>query len=159
MISYNSGPLTANGATGWQVNALTPDGVAGRTSCPVVVTVGGVATPPATVTIASGIAELFAFPSQAGALPIISHADYSLVGPSSAGLVPAKPGEMVVAWGTGDCVKPTVTVAGSAAIVAFAGRAGPGLCQFNFVVPSGVTGGTDLRVSTSSTRYTLWVAP
>ena len=48
---------------------------------------------------------------------------------------------------------------GSAAIVAFAGQAGPGLCQFNFVVPRGVTGGTDLRVSTSPTRYTLWVSP
>ena len=159
VISYNSGPLTANGATGWQVNALTPDGVAGRTSCPVVVTVGGVATPPATVTIASGIAELFAFTSQVGALPIISHADYSLVGPSSAGLVPARPGETVSAWATGDCVKPTITVAGSPALVAFAGRSGPGLCQFNFTVPNGLNGSMELKLSTSPGRYTLWVAP
>ncbi len=159
LMSYNSGPITNNGATGWQINALTPEGVAGQKSCPVLVTVSGVAAPPATVTIASGIAELFSFTSQAGVLPIVSHADYSLVGPASAGLVPAKPGEMVIAWGTGDCVTPAVTVAGSAAIVAFAGQAGPGLCQFNFVVPHGVTGGTDLRVSTSPTRYTLWVSP
>ena len=43
-LSYNSGPVTTNGSTSWQLNALVPDGVAGKTSCPVVVTLAGLAS-------------------------------------------------------------------------------------------------------------------
>jgi hypothetical protein len=93
-ISYNSGPVVKNGVTNWQLNALTPAAVAGDTSCTVVVTVEGQASPPVTVSVANGILELFNFTSSAGSLPVITHADYSLVGPSSAGLVPARPGEI-----------------------------------------------------------------
>jgi uncharacterized protein (TIGR03437 family) len=158
-VSYNSGPLTTNGSTSWQLNALLPVGVTGQTSCPVVVTVDGLATQPATVAIKAGVMELFGFTSSAGLLPIITHADYSLVGPASAGLVPAKPGETVVAWGTGDCTMPSVTVAGTVAPVSFAGRTGPGLCQINFVVPNGPTGSSQLKLSTSLNTYNLWVSP
>jgi uncharacterized protein (TIGR03437 family) len=157
-ISYNSGPVVANGVTGWQLNALTPDAVAGQTSCPVVVTVDGQASPPVTVSIAGGIMELFNFTASAGSLPLITHADYSLVGPSSAGLVPAQAGEEVIGWGTGDCSTPTVTVSGEAASVIFAGRAGAGLCQLNFLVPSGLSGEDPLKISTSPGVYNLWVA-
>ena len=71
---------------------------------------------------------------------MITHADYSLVGPSSAGLIPAQPGEAVIAWGTRDCVNPTITVEGKAASVLFSGSVESGLCQINFLVPSGSSG-------------------
>jgi len=158
-ISYNSGPVVTNGVTGWQLNALTPDAVAGQSSCAVVVTVDGQASPPVTVSVASGIMELFNFTSSAGSLPVITHADYSLVGPRSAGLVPAQPGEEVIGWATGDCSTPTVTVSGETANVIFAGRVGAGLCQLNFLVPSGLSGEDQLKMSTSPSVYNLWVAP
>jgi uncharacterized protein (TIGR03437 family) len=158
-ISYNSGPVVTNGVTGWQLNALTPDAVAGQTSCAVVVTVDGQASAPVTVNIASGILELFNFASSAGSLPVITHADYSLVGPSSAGLIPAQPGEAVTGWGTGDCLSPTITEDGQAAPVLYSGMEEAGLCQLNFLVASGASGGSQLKISTSPNVYTLWVAP
>src|SRR5262249_62216285 len=70
VLNYNSGPVTTNGSTGWQINALVPDGVAGQASCPVVVTVGAHASPPVNVATAAGIMELFQFRTSAGTLPI-----------------------------------------------------------------------------------------
>ena len=158
VLNYNSGPITANGSTGWQINALVPDGVAGQTSCPVVVTVGAQVSPPVNVAIAGGIMELFQFTTSAGTLPIITHADYSLVGPVSAGLAPAKPNETVIAWATGDCSTPTVTVGGVSASVAFSGRVGPGLCQINFVIPNTSSGNSQLGLSSSPNTYPLSVS-
>ena len=159
VMSYNSGPArTSDGSTRWQINALLPDGLAGRSSCPVVVTVNGVDTPPAAVQIAPTRMNLFAFESAAGVLPIVTRTDYTLVGPVAAGLVPAKPGEMVVAWGTGDCTMPAITVGGKAANTQFSGRVGPGLCQMNLTVPDQLSGANSLAISTSPNTYTLWVS-
>jgi uncharacterized protein (TIGR03437 family) len=158
-ISYNSGPVVGNFATSWQVNALTPESVAGQTSCPVVVTVNGQASPPVTVSIGSGILELFTFASSGGSLPVITHSDYSLVGPGSAGLTPAKPGETVIAWGTGNCVSPAITVDGASAPVLYSGMVEAGLCQVNFQVASQARGQSQLRLSTSPNTYTLAVTP
>jgi uncharacterized protein (TIGR03437 family) len=158
-VSYNSGPIVANGVTGWQLNALTPDAVAGQTSCPVVVTVGSQASTPVTVNIATGILELFNFSSSGISLPVITHADYSLVGPASAGLTPAQPGEEVIAWGTGYCSNPTITVDGNAAPLLSSGRVEAGLCQLNFLVPGGSAGESQLNISTSPNPYSLSVAP
>jgi uncharacterized protein (TIGR03437 family) len=158
-LSYNSGPVTTNGSMSWQLNALVPDGASGQTSCSVVVTVAGQSSQPASVTIASGVMELFGFASAAGPLPIITHADYTLVGPVTAGLTPAKPSETVIAWGTGDCSLPSVTVGGTSATVPFSGRVEPGLCQINFVVPTSLSGSNPLRLSTSPNPYSLWVSP
>ena len=158
-LSYNSGPVVTNGMTSWQINALTPDALAGQTTCPVVVTVDGQASPAVIVDIASGIMELFGFPPAAGTLPVITHANYTPVGPGSAGLVPAQPGEEVVAWGTGDCSTPTITVGGQAATVIFAGSVEAGVCQINFLVPSSSNGEEQLTISTSPNAYLLAVAP
>jgi uncharacterized protein (TIGR03437 family) len=159
VLSYSSGPLASNGSTLWQINALMPDGVAGQTSCPVVVTVNGQISPTASVVIEAGVMELFGFTSSAGPLPIVTHLDYSLVGPASAGLKPAQPGETLVGWGTGDCSTPVVTVGGANAPVGYSGRVAPGLCQLNFTVPSGLAGQNPLRISTSPSSYVLWLAP
>ena len=159
-ISYNSGPITTNGALGWQLNALMPDGVAGQNSCPVAVTVEGQTSQASNVSIARGVMQLFGFTSPTGgSLPLITHADFSLVGPEAAGLTPARLGEQIVAWGTGDCTLPTVTVAAKPATVAFSGRTAPGLCQLNIVVPNGSAGSTKLAISTSPVTYDLWVNP
>ncbi|MEO8656948.1 MAG: hypothetical protein ABI693_00675 [Bryobacteraceae bacterium] len=140
VLSYNSGPRT----TGWQLNALVPDAASGQTTCPVIVTVAGQASQPATVNIGSGVMELF----------VITHADYTTVADAS----PAHPAEEVIAWGTGDCTTPTVTVDMQPAAVVYSGRTEPGLCQLNFVVPSAANGESQLRISTSPSVYTLPVA-
>lgn len=152
-VSYNSGPVSKP-----QLNALMPDGVMGQSSCPVVVIAGRQSSQPVNVAVAGGMMELFNFTSSAGTLPIITHQNYTLVGPGSAGLQPAMVDEVVIAWGTGDCSKPTMTVGGSVAEVKFAGRVGPGLCQFNFVVPRNLSGDI-LTISTSPNQYHLTVAP
>jgi uncharacterized protein (TIGR03437 family) len=158
-VSYNSGLVAVDGATGWQLNALMPDAVGGEMSCPVAVTVNGQAATPLTVNIGSGILELFSFTSSGGALPVITHADYSLVGPRSAGMIPAQPGEAVIAWGTGDCLTPRITVQGNPAPVLSSGRVEAGLCQLNFLVPAGSGGDSQLKISTSPNAYTLSLAP
>jgi uncharacterized protein (TIGR03437 family) len=68
------------------------------------------------------------------------HADYSPVGP---GGTPAKPGEIILLYGTGfgpgspSLANPVqVSIGGTNAAVAFAGLAGPGLYQFNVTVPN-----------------------
>lgn len=158
-VSYNSGPATANGSLVWQLNALIPDSAAGHTACPVVVTVGGKASQPVPVAVTYGILQLFGFTYAAVRLPVITHADYSVVGPASAGLMPAKAGETVIAWGTGDCSTPAITVGGKPSITSFSGRVAPGLCQINFAVPQGLAGENQLRLSTSPGVYSLWIAP
>jgi uncharacterized protein (TIGR03437 family) len=159
VLSYNSGPIITNGSATWQLNALVPDSVAGQSSCPVIVTVNGVTSQAATATIKAGIMELFTFASTAGTLPIVTHSDYSLVGPGSTNLKPAKPGETLIAWGTGDCTFPAVTVGNANASVSFSGRVAPGLCQINFSVPNAVSGVGPLQISTSTGPYVLWVGP
>jgi uncharacterized protein (TIGR03437 family) len=156
-IAYNSGPLGTNGSAGWQLNALIPDSVAGQTSCPVVVTVDGQSAPPVMIAMSNGIMELFSFNSSAGPLPIVTHLNYHLVGPTSAGLVPAQPGETLVGWGTGDCSTPNVSVGGEPSAALFSGQVGPGLCQLNFVVPTDISGSNTLSISSSLNTYSLWV--
>jgi uncharacterized protein (TIGR03437 family) len=157
-ISYNSGSLTNNGIPGGQINALMPNGAGAQSSCPVIVTVNGQASPPATVNIETGVMELFVSAASSGALPIVTHADYGLVGPGSEGLNPAKPGEALIAWGTGDCTLPGITVGNAKAAVFFSGQVGAGLCQTNFYVPNGLSGPLQMLVSTSPNSYILWVA-
>jgi uncharacterized protein (TIGR03437 family) len=159
ILNFNSGPVTVSGSTLWQINALLPDSIAGQKSCTVVVTVGGESSAPASISIAGGVMELFQFTVSAGTLPIVTHADYTLVGPASAGLIPAKPNETVVVWATGDCSTPNMTVAGKSATVVFSGRVGPGLCQVNFVVPGTASGTSQLRLSSSPDAYDLWISP
>ena len=160
VVSFNSGPVTANGTPTWQLNALVPAGVTLQTTCPVVVTAGGLASAPVSVSVSSGVMELFGIQSLAGPLPLITHANAGLIGPAITGLVPAKPNETVVAWGTGNCSTPVVTLAGSNALVTYSGSTVPGLCQVNFQVPkSAATGNNSLRLSTSPNLYTLWVSP
>jgi uncharacterized protein (TIGR03437 family) len=86
------------------------------------------------------------------------HANGMLIGPAATikTATPAEPGETVVLYGTGFgatlasgealAVNPIIAIDGIEANVIFAGLAGPGLYQFNVVVPSGVTRGRDVLV-------------
>src|SRR5260370_5216637 len=103
--------------------------------------------------------DLFGFTSAAGPLPIVTHSDYSLVGPARAGLTAARPGETLIAWGTGDCTAPAIAVGRTSPAVTFSGRRAPGLCQLNFTAPDGLTGAHPLTMSTSTVSYTLWITP
>lgn len=144
-LSFNSGETSG----GWQINALVPEG-ASSGKCSAVVTVGGVNSPAFEVTVIPNL-DLFTHEGR----PVVHHADYSLVGPNS----PALPGEVLMAWGTGDCSTPTATVGGMPAVVEFSGQMAPGLCQVNFVIPMVMmtTGPTcELRLAEKS--YVLSVA-
>lgn len=157
-LSFNSGPIVSGANIVWQLNALAPDSIAGKTSCPLVVAVDGKVSSVATVAIKPASLGIFSFPGATGdTLPLVTHADYSLVGPAVDGLRPARPGEVVLIWGTGTCANPSVTVAGQPAAVQFAGRVAPGVCQINAAVPQGPSGSAVLQVSSSAAQYTLWV--
>jgi uncharacterized protein (TIGR03437 family) len=86
------------------------------------------------------------------------HADGTLIGPPSTikTATPAQPGETIVIYATGFgppaasgevlAVTPTITMDGIDAEVLFAGLVGPGLYQFNVVVPPAATLGQDVLV-------------
>jgi uncharacterized protein (TIGR03118 family) len=86
------------------------------------------------------------------------HADGTLIGPAATikNATPVEPGETIVLYATGFGpslasggaleVKPTIVIDGVAVDVTFAGIVGPGLYQFNLVVPSTVTLGQDVLV-------------
>jgi len=86
------------------------------------------------------------------------HSNGTLIGPAATitGATPAEPGESIVLFATGFgptlapgealAVTPTIAIDGIAADVSFAGLVGPGLYQFNVVVPSTVTRGQDVIV-------------
>jgi uncharacterized protein (TIGR03118 family) len=86
------------------------------------------------------------------------HANGTLAGPTAtiATATPVEPGETIAIYGTGFgpelgssidlSVTPTIVIDGQVATVAFAGVVGPGLYQFNVVVPQTVTLGQDVLV-------------
>ena len=86
------------------------------------------------------------------------HSNGTLIGPAATitGATPAEPGETIVMFATGFgptlasgevlAVTPTIVIDGIAAEVSYAGLVGPGLYQFNVVVPSTVTLGQDVLV-------------
>jgi len=86
------------------------------------------------------------------------HSNGTLIGPAATitGATPAEPGETIMLFATGFgptlasgealTVTPTVVIDGIASDVTFAGVVGPGLYQFNVVVPSTVTLGQDVLV-------------
>ena len=86
------------------------------------------------------------------------HANGTLIGPAATikTATPAEPGETIMLFGTGFgapinsgqqlAPAPSIVIDGIEADVTFAGLVGPGLCQFNVVVPSTVTLGQDVLV-------------
>ena len=113
-----------------QINVLAPDDA----------TIG---TVPVQVTAAQQKSNTFSAPKTlispafftlGGVYVAALHADYSLVGAA----LPAKPGEIILLYGTGfGPANPVqITIGGVTAPVAFAGLVSPGLYQFNVTVPN-----------------------
>ena len=150
-----------------QVNVLTPpDSMPGTVA--VQLTNNGQAS--AVFSVKAQAASPSFFNINGGPYVVAQHsADYSLIGP--AGLypgttTPAKPGETVILYANGFgpttpapvsgapaqtgtlTPLPTVTIAGIAATVQFAGLVSPGLFQINVVVPQNAPGGDDPLTAT-----------
>lgn len=143
-----------------QINALVAlDTTTGPVQ--VVVTNGGVASDPFTVTMNS-ISPTFLRFQESLNYVTATHANYSILGPTSlyAGLsTPATVGETIVLWAVGFGLPtntlipngdtqsgqlpnlPVCQINGASATVAYAGLVSPGLYQINVVVPNGATNG------------------
>ncbi|MBM3810970.1 MAG: hypothetical protein FJW20_04985 [Acidimicrobiia bacterium] len=96
-------------------------------------------------------------------LAIITHADGTLVNEAS----PARPGEIVVLWGTGGGLTdaqmrlakgPEITIDGAAVAIHYAGRAPGflGLDQMNVVVPETAQAGRR-ALAIQGRRYEIWI--
>lgn len=140
-----------------QINALTPlDSTTGLV--PVIVTNNGAVSAAFSANL-SGLTPAFLHFDVAGHVTA-THADYSLLGPSSlgTGFSPAAPGETIVTYAVGFGVPsattgtppslgsltplPVCQIGGAPATVTFAGLNGfPGLFQLNLVIPPGTANG------------------
>jgi uncharacterized protein (TIGR03437 family) len=140
------------------LNVLSPsDSALGSAS--VIVTRAGEPSVPFQIRLVSALPGIFTFSPQNGRYAAATLADGSYLGPpglfgTALATVQAKPGDVVVLYGTG--CGPTIppvpadrvfsgsaqlanpvraTIGGIAATVHYAGMTGAGLCQFNLVVP------------------------
>jgi uncharacterized protein (TIGR03437 family) len=126
--------------SGTQLNVLAPAD-AGSGAVAVVVQNSDGASAPVNATAATVSPAFFTMGPQT---PVATHLDGSLVGPTDlfpGATTPARPGEIIVLYGTGfgaapDASSVTVQIGGAAAQLLFAGNIGPGLCQINAVVPA-----------------------
>ena len=154
-----------------QVNILTPpDPMQGAVQ---VQLTNGAATSAAFAVQAQTIAP--AFFVYAGNNVLAVHANGSLIGPASlypGTTTPAAPGETILLFANGFGptssaltngglgqsgslpTLPVVTIGGQAATVLFAGLISPGLYQFNVVVPSAATSGTNSMIANYSGQST-----
>jgi uncharacterized protein (TIGR03118 family) len=148
---------------------------------PVVVTNSGVASASAAVAMQTTSPAFFSL----GNYVLAMHANGSLVGPASLapGATPAKPGEVIVAYGTGFgatnpavdglvlssaaslAAAPSITIGGAVAPVQFGGLISAGLDQLNITIPAlpaGSSSTVDLPIAanagSSSTPVALLVS-
>jgi uncharacterized protein (TIGR03437 family) len=163
-IYFLCSAATSSTCTSDQINVLTPlDSTVGPV--PVVVTNGGNSSTPFIMDM-RGAAPSFPLVGTSEYV-VATHADNSLVGPASLSspgypFTPAEPGETIVLYGFGFGLPatalvngssqqsgtlpalPSVQIAGTAAIVTFAGVISPGLYQLNVVVPDSAANGDNL---------------
>jgi len=165
--SVNGVGVTINGAavpvsfvSNTQVNFLVPGTVSTGTA-QVQTTNNGLTSAPVTVNVeplSPGFFTIGTNATSGNLYAAAEHVNGTLIGPAATikGATPAEPGETIVLFGTGFgptlasgevlAVTPTIVIDGIAADVAFAGLVGPGLYQFNVVVPTTVTLGQDVLV-------------
>ena len=166
-VTVNGKPAFVYYVSPTQLNVLSPldDGIA---AAQIVVTSGGRSSLPFSVPMKAAAPS---FPMFGSKYLVATHADYTLVGPTSLSapgypVSPAKPGETIVLYGFGFGLPttaltngassqsgrlptpPVINVGGAAAAVAFAGVISPGLYQFNVVVPGTVPDGDNLVTAT-----------
>jgi uncharacterized protein (TIGR03437 family) len=169
--------VTSSICTSDQINVLTPlDRSVGPVQ--IVVTSSGTSSSPFTINLQAAAPS---FPLIGSTNYVVAtHADYSLVGPTSLSvpgypLSPAQPGETILLYGFGFGfglpnsalvngsssqsgplpTLPTVEIGGVNASLTFAGAISPGLCRLNVVIPSTAANGDNLVTCT----YNGWPSP
>ncbi|HLK65098.1 MAG TPA: hypothetical protein VKU19_16765 [Bryobacteraceae bacterium] len=178
-LVYNSGA--------GQVNGVVPVEAAGKSSCPVTASLSGYTVPatPATVTVPivpQNIALFLYAASSSLTVPIVTNANYQVLGPPGSGLTQAQKGSGIILWATGGGLTtplvadnalaplsgasvqttPVIRIAGTPATVLYAGLAPGyfGLYQINLVVPPGTPSGKVALVISGGlgdVSYDLWV--
>jgi uncharacterized protein (TIGR03437 family) len=171
-VSFFCSAATSSVCTTDQINVLTPlDSFTGPAQ--IVVTSGATSSSPVTATM-QAISPAFLLFSTKGYV-VASHADYSLLGPTSLfpGSTPAKAPETVAVYGVGFGLPATAVVNGSSTqsgvlsnpvtctlggvpvAVPFAGLISPGLYQLNIAIPATAPSGDNSIVCTYSGISTL----
>jgi uncharacterized protein (TIGR03118 family) len=159
-VTVNGTPVPVSFVSNTQVNFLTPSTVS-PTTAQIQTTNNGLtsATVPVDVDpLAPAFFTLGTNSTNGNIYVAAEHTNGTLVGPAATikAATPAAPGETIVLYATGFGpavasgevleVTPTIAIDGIAADVTYAGLVGPGLYQFNLVVPVGVTLGQDVLV-------------
>jgi uncharacterized protein (TIGR03437 family) len=166
-VTVNGKPAYVYFISPAQLNVLAPDD-ATRGSVPVQVTTAQGQSNVVTVSEAALSPALFTFSPQGGKYVAAVRADGAYIAPpnliSGLATVPAKPGDVILLFGTGfgpttppspigQLVNPaplaspvTVRIGGVAASTQFAGIVSPGLYQFNVVVPNVLDGDSAVSI-------------
>jgi uncharacterized protein (TIGR03437 family) len=170
-----------------QVNGIVPVEVAGQTNCQITATPDGFTIPSvatsAPVEIVPQDLGIFTYAASSTlTVPIITDANYQLIGPPQPGFVQARKGNAVVLWTTGGGlttppvpdsqsppspaavmqIVPAVHIAGQPATVLFAGLSPglPGVYQINVQIPANTPSGkVTLTIASGigDSNYDLWV--
>jgi len=186
-VTVNGEPAVIDYVSNTQINFLVPADIQPGTA-QIVVTNNGLTSATASVPVNLVAPAFFSVGAKNGTSYVFAaHGDYSLIGPS--GLItgitttPAKQGEEIVIIGTGfgqtspaipngqtittaliTPSLPTIVIDGLVAEVAYGALIGPGVYQFNVIVPNVAAVGDDLVVGLSGNGETqansyLTVAP
>jgi uncharacterized protein (TIGR03437 family) len=165
-VSLDGVSVTINGKPAYvayispkQVNVLAPADTT-RGAIPVVIRNAHGSGTAINAVMSDVSPALFLLPAGTGKFPVITHADYSLVGPVDLmpGLTrPASPGETIVLWGTGFSAtgKLSVSISGQPGTISFAGVVSPGLYQINVKVPNLPSGNAALTVDSGGVASPL----
>jgi uncharacterized protein (TIGR03118 family) len=159
-VTINGTAVPVSFVSNTQVNFLVPSTVS-MGPAQIQTTNNGLTSAAVTVNVNTLAPAFFAIGTNATSGNVYIAAEHSngaLIGPAATitGATPAEPGETIMLFATGFgptlgsgevlAVTPTIVIDGIAADVSFAGLVGPGLYQFNVVVPSTVTLGQDVLV-------------
>jgi uncharacterized protein (TIGR03118 family) len=160
-VTVNGAPVPVSFVSNTQVDFLVPSTVPPGTTAQIQTTNNGLTSAAVAVNVDPLAPAFFTVGTNAASGNIYiaaEHANGTLIGPASTIKTgtPAEPGETIVLYATGFglalasgeglAVPPTIDIDGIDAEVTFAGLVGPGLYQFNVVVPPAVTLGQDVLV-------------
>jgi uncharacterized protein (TIGR03118 family) len=159
-VTVNGTAVPVSFVSNTQVNFLVPATVSTGTA-QIQTTNNGLSSAPVTVNVDPLAPAFFTLGTNAtngNTYVAAQHINGTLIGPAATikTATPAEPGETIMLFGTGFgapfasgqvlALAPTIAIDGIDADVTFAGVVGPGLYQFNVVVPSNVTLGQDVLV-------------
>ena len=160
-VTINGTAVPVSFVSNTQVNFLVPSAVSSANSVQIQTTNNGLTSPAVTVNVDPLAPAFFTLGTNAtngNTYAAAEHVNGTPIGPPATikTATPVEPGETITLFGTGFgaplasgqllALAPTIVIDGIDADVTFAGLVGPGLYQFNVVVPSNVTLGQDVLV-------------